>query len=115
MNNRPLLSTSSIADDKVKSAQGDDLGSIKDIMINTQTGVIEYAVLSFGGFLGLGDKYFAVPWSSISVNRDDHSLTLNVDKEKLKDAPGFDKGNWPDMADPIFKEKIYSHYGVTYQ
>ncbi len=110
-----LLSSSSITSDDVKNPHGEDLGDIKDLMINPETGHIEYAVLSFGGFLGMGDKYFAVPWEAMRVDRDDHCLVLNVDKERLKDAPGFDKDDWPDMADPQFKNRIYSHYGVEYR
>ncbi len=110
-----LLSSSSITSDDVKNTKGEDLGSIKDLMIDPATGQIEYAVLSFGGFLGLGDKYFAVPWSAFEVDREDECLILNVDKERLKNAPGFDKDNWPDMADPQFKDRVYGHYGIDYR
>lgn len=110
-----LLSSSSIASDDVKNREGENLGDIKDLMIDTQTGQIEYAVLSFGGFLGMGDKYFAVPWSALKVDREDECLILNVSKERLKNAPGFDKDNWPDMADPQFKDQIYGHYGIDYR
>lgn len=94
---------------------GDDLGNIKDIMIDTDTGRVEYYVLSFGGFLGLGDKYFAVPPEAISVDRENECVILSADEEKLKDAPGFDKNEWPDMADQSFRDRIYSHYGFTYR
>jgi len=110
-----LLSASSMMSDEVKNPAGENLGEIKEFMIDTATGRIEYAVLSFGGFLGLGDKYFAVPWSALQVDREEKCLVLNVAKERLKDAPGFDKDNWPNMADPQFKDRIYGHYGIDYR
>lgn len=109
----PLLSASSLDGDTVKNAQGEDLGNIKDIMIDTETGEVAYYVLSFGGFLGMGDKLFAIPPQSISVDTEEECLVLNVDKERLEDAPGFDKDNWPNMADPSFRDEIYSYYGYS--
>lgn len=111
----PVLSGTSIIGDDVKNAQGENLGDIKDLMIDLDSGRIEYAVLAFGGFLGLGDKYFAVPWQAMSVNEDDKCFILNVDKETLKAAPGFDKDEWPNFADSSFRDSIYGHYGVRYK
>jgi sporulation protein YlmC with PRC-barrel domain len=113
--NQSLLSSSSITHDKVRNTQNENLGRIEDLMINTETGQIEYAVLSFGGFLGMGDKYFAIPFQAFTVDREEECLILNVDKERLKDAPGFDKDNWPNMADPQFRDQVHSHYGYEYQ
>jgi len=113
-----ILSSSSINGTSVKNASGDDLGNIKDLMIDTGNGKITYAVLSFGGFLGLGDKYFAIPWSSLSVNTQDETMILDISQERLKDAPGFDKDNWPDQASDYYssvntfytvREKAYTH------
>lgn len=71
-------------------------------MIDLESGRVAYAVLSFGGFLGMGDKLFAIPWSSLA----------NVDKELLKAAPGFDKDHWPNMADHTWGAKVYTYYGA---
>jgi hypothetical protein len=79
-------------------------------MINTDTGTIAYGVLSFGGVLGLGEKLFAVPWEALQVDGDRHELVLNVDKERLKDAPGFDKDHWPDFADTTFVSTVRQYY-----
>lgn len=111
----PVLSGTSIIGDDVKNAQGENLGDIKDLMIDLDSGRIEYAVLSFGGFLGMGDKYFAVPWSALSVDQEDKCMILNVDKETLESAPGFDKDEWPNFADASFRDSIYGHYGVRYK
>ena len=106
-----LLSSSTINGTDVRNPQGENLGNIKDLMIDLNTGHIAYAVLSFGGFLGLGDKYFAIPWEAFSIDAEDEELVLDVDKEVLKDAPGFDKDNWPSAPDRTFIMEVHSHYG----
>jgi len=108
---RRVLSASTLAGDQVRNLAGEDLGKIEELMIDIPTGRIAYAVLSFGGFLGMGNKLFAVPWEAFTVDEREHELILNVDKKMLEDAPGFDKDNWPDMADPDWGSQIYSHYG----
>jgi sporulation protein YlmC with PRC-barrel domain len=108
---RRVLSASSLAKDRVKNNAGEDLGKIEEFMIDIPTGRIAYAVLSFGGFLGMGNKLFAVPWDAFTVDEVKHEFILNVDKKTLEDAPGFDKDNWPDMADRDFGSRVYSHYG----
>ena len=110
----PILSADSIINDSVRNGQNEDLGHIKDIMIDTETGQVNYYVLSFGGFLGMGDKYFAVPPKAMSVDTKNECMVLNVDKERLKDAPGFDKNDWPNMADSSFRDQIYNFYGDIY-
>ena len=111
----PLLSASSLIGNDVENPQGEDLGTIKDLMIDTGTGQVEYYVLSFGGFLGMGNKLLAIPPQAISIDTEEEECVLNVDKETLKDAPGFDEDNWPNMADQSFRESVYSHYGYTYK
>lgn len=113
--NNIVLSASSLEGDKVKNAQGEDLGNVKDIMINTERGQVQYYVLSFGGILGMGDKLFAIPPQSIAVDTQEECLILNVDKDKLENAPGFDKDNWPNMAEEAFRDEIYAHYGYEYR
>jgi hypothetical protein len=81
-------------------------------MIDTRTGRVNYAVLSFGGFLGMGEKLFAVPWNALTLDTKNHRFILNVDKERLKSAPGFDKDHWPDMADPSWINQIHTYYGT---
>lgn len=98
---------------QVQNSEGKDLGEIKDLVINWKGGgFVEYAVLSFGGFLGLGDKYFAVPWGVLGLSRDKKHFVLNVKEERLKNAPGFDKDNWPDMSRPDWDVVVYQFYGL---
>ena len=110
--NTPILSSSSITGTNVTNAKGQDLGQIKDLMIDTESGTVNYAVLSYGGFLGLGDKLFAVPFEAFSVNQTTETFVLNVDEQVLKTAPGFDKDNWPKSSDHRFWNNLYDHYGV---
>jgi sporulation protein YlmC with PRC-barrel domain len=109
--NRRVLSSSTICSDHVKNAAGEDLGKIEDLMVDLDSGRIAYAVLSFGGFLKMGNKLFAVPWEALKADTVNKQFLLNVDKSVLERAPGFDKDNWPDMADPTFGTRIYGHYG----
>jgi hypothetical protein len=69
-------------------------------------------VLTFGGFLGLGDKYFAVPFEAFTVNETTKKFVLNVGKDVLKNAPGFDKDDWPKSSNTSFWNGLYDHYGV---
>jgi len=111
-NYRRVMSTSSLTGDRVYNRAGDDLGKLTDIMIDMSSGRIAYGVLSFGGFLGMGDKLFAVPWKRLSVDEESKRFILDVAKETLERAPGFDKDNWPDMADASWSSQIHTHYGV---
>ncbi len=97
----------------VVNAQNEDLGKIEDIVLDAGAGRIAYAVLSFGGFLGMGDKFFAIPWNAFHFNLKENRAVLNVDKKKLENASGFDKDNWPNMADSTWGTSIYKHYGYT--
>jgi sporulation protein YlmC with PRC-barrel domain len=106
-----VLSGSSLKGDKVVNYQGEDLGKIEEIMIDLDRGRVAYVVLSFGGFLGVGDKLFAIPWQAFSVDTTQKRLVLNADKELLEKAPGFDKNNWPDMADLSLGSTLYGYYG----
>ena len=107
-----LVSASTLSNDDVYNRQGEKLGSIKDLMMDIQSGRVCYAVLSFGGFLSLGEKLFAVPWSALAVDTENQRLLLDTNEVRLKDAPGFDKDNWPNMADPFWEENIQSFYGT---
>lgn len=111
-NQRRVLSASSIAGDRVVNSAGEDLGKIHEIMIDVSSGRVAYAVLSFGGFLGIGDKLFAIPWSRMRVDEVNRQIILDVDKATLEAATGFDKDNWPDMSDPDWGTQVYSHYGA---
>jgi sporulation protein YlmC with PRC-barrel domain len=110
---RRVMGASTLTGDRVVNGTGEDIGKINEIMIDTPTGRVAYAVLSFGGFLGMGDKLFAIPWSRLTLDEDRKVFVLDVDRDMLERAPGFDKGNWPDMADRSWGEEIYTYYRAT--
>jgi sporulation protein YlmC with PRC-barrel domain len=108
-----VLSAGTITSDQVVNDAGEHLGKMQDIMIDLDSGRIAYAVMSFGGFMGTGDKLFAVPWEAFQVSFQDKNFILNVPKEKLKQAPGFDKNNWPAVANYTWLPEVYEYYGCT--
>lgn len=105
------LKASNVIGKEVKNPTGKELGQIEEIVL-AQDGTVGYAVLSFGGFLGLGDKYFAVPWNVLRLNDTKNHLVLAVNEEKLQNAPGFDKTDWPDISDPEWIQVVHDFYGV---
>lgn len=116
MNEHPrVLSAAKMIGDKVVNAEGEQLGIIKDLMIDLDDAQIAYAVLSFGGFLGLGDKLFAIPLEALTFNAAENTVILDVDKDVLKHAPGFDKDHWPDNAqyEAGWLLDIYEYYGYS--
>lgn len=106
------LSSSSLNGTDVVNPQGEDLGHVEDLMIDLNTGRVLYTVLSFGGILGIGNKLFAVPFQAFTVNQDDENFILNMDKERLKNAPGFDKESWPATDDMDFQTSVYRYYNI---
>ncbi len=107
------LSSSSITGNTVKNRKGEKVGTIKDLMIDLNSGEVEYAVLSFGGFLGIGDKYFAVPLQAMEFDpNDNENAVMDIDKDRLENAPGFDKDNWPNTSDDSFTNQVYNHYDI---
>jgi len=105
-----VMAADTLEGDDVVNAQGEDLGVIKSIMIDVPSGRVAYAVLSSGGFLGIGDKLVAIPWNALTLDADNKCFVLNIDKERLKNAPGFDKDHWPLMADQRWATEVHSYY-----
>jgi sporulation protein YlmC with PRC-barrel domain len=109
---------------RVYNENNESLGKIEDLVMDPAAGKIRYGVLSFGGFLGMGDKLYAVPWSELKLvskgttsagtAKEDYYV-LNVNKEALKNAPGFDKKNWPDFANRTWSTDIDKFYTTQRQ
>ena len=108
-----LMGADTLMGNDVYNRQNEDLGDIKEIMLDVAAGRISYAVLSFGGLLGMGEKLFAVPWEALTLDTDNKRFTLNVSKDRLVQAPGFDKDNWPNMSDQTWANDIHTYYGTT--
>ena len=107
-----LMGADTLIGNDVSNHKDENLGDIKEIMLNMRSGRVSYAVLSFGGFLGMGEKLFAVPWNALTLDTKNKRFVLNVEKDHLRDAPGFDKDKWPDMADQAWAAEIHSYYGT---
>ena len=107
-----LMGADTLNGNDVFNEKDEDLGDIKEFMLDMKTGRVSYAVLSYGGFLGMGDKLFAVPWDALKLDTVNKRFVLNVDKTRLESAPGFDKDNWPNMSDQTWAQGIHSYYGT---
>ena len=107
-----LMGADTLLGNDVYNRKEEDLGDIKEIMLDMRTGRVSYAVLSFGGFLGMGEKLFAVPWSALTLDTQNKRFTLDVEKDRLESAPGFDQDSWPNMADPSWEKSIHDYYGT---
>ncbi|HSD73586.1 MAG TPA: PRC-barrel domain-containing protein [Steroidobacteraceae bacterium] len=105
-----VMAASTLTGNDVMNSQGENLGDIKAIMLDVPRGRVAYAVLSFGGILGAGDKLFAVPWGALKLDTDNKCFLLEVDKDQLKEAPGFDKDHWPSMADVQWASQVHRYY-----
>jgi sporulation protein YlmC with PRC-barrel domain len=116
MNEYPrVVQVSKVIGNKVVNPSGELLGNLKELVLDLEEERIAYAVLSFGGFMGLGDKLFAIPWEALVLNPKDYTFILNVEKEVLEKAPGFDKDHWPDDAqyEAGWLLDIYEYYGYS--
>ncbi len=107
-----VVSASKIIGEAVVNRQNENLGKIHELVVDAKEGHLAYAVLSFGGFMGMGNKLFAMPWKAFEFSNTENKLILNVAKERLEVAPGFDKDSkWPDFADRTWGDSIYKFYG----
>lgn len=105
------LSASTLIGDPIRNPAGEQLGKLEEIVLFLDSGRVAYAVLSAGGVLGVGDRYFAVPWAMLSVDTEEHEVVVDVEKDLIENSPGFDKDNWPGGEDSEWLTQLYSHYG----
>lgn len=101
----------------IYNPQGEDVGEVNDVVLDPNTGKVRYAAVTYGGFLGIGDEMFAVPWEAFQCTQDpddpeEHRLTLDVSKQQLEGAQGFNQDNWPNFADPNFTNELDKRYRV---
>lgn len=109
-NHVPMLSAKSLIGTEVVNLHGEKLGKLEELMIDLDTGRVGYAVLSFGGILGFGDKLFAVPWGSLTVDQKHETIVMDAHKDLLAKAPGFDKNNWPKTPNGQWVHDVYRYY-----
>ncbi|WP_042290534.1 PRC-barrel domain-containing protein [Paraburkholderia mimosarum] len=106
-----VMAASTLDGDRVLSSDGDEVGKVKEIMLDVKAGRIAYMVMSSGGFPGIGEKLFAVPWNALVLDVDRKCFVIALNAERMKDAPGFDKDHWPSMADPAWSGSVHQYYG----
>ncbi len=107
-----LMGADTLVGNAVYNRESQDLGEIKEIMLDMRSGRVSYAVLSFGSFMGIGGKLFAVPWEALKLDTANKRFVLDVNKDRLQSAPGFDTSRWPDMADESWEKDIHAWYGT---
>jgi sporulation protein YlmC with PRC-barrel domain len=107
-----IMAASSFEGETVVNNQGETVGEIEEVMLDVRSGRVAYAVMSVGGFLGIGEKYFAIPWRAFTMDTDNHRFILDVDKDRLNNAPGFDKDHWPSMADQSWATQVHNYYST---
>jgi len=108
---RQIISASTMVGDEVRNVEGEDLGNIEELMIDLDSGYLAYAVLSFGGFMGIADKLYAVPFDALTYDFDEKVFIIDIDKQTLENAPAFDKNHWPDMSNMEWGRNIFNYYG----
>ncbi len=107
----------------IQNSRGESVGEINDLVVDSNTGKIRYAAVTYGGLFGLGDKLFAVPFEAFKVTHnpedpndaDDFVIVLNVTKQQLEGAQGFDQDHWPNMADKSMLSDLDKRYNVNRQ
>jgi sporulation protein YlmC with PRC-barrel domain len=105
-----LMTAETLIGNQVINHQGDTLGEIEDIMLDVPNGRIAYAVMVAGGFLGMGEKMFALPWSALTLDTTRKCFILDADKQRIQNAPGFDADHWPSQADRQWQEEVHTYY-----
>jgi sporulation protein YlmC with PRC-barrel domain len=105
-----VMAASSLDSNTVITTDGEDVGKIKDIMLDVRSGRVAYAVLSCGGFLGMGDTLRAIPWNALTLDTDQKVFRVDITADRIKSEPGFDKDNWPSMADASWGTSLHQYY-----
>jgi len=105
-----VMAAATLDGDKVISADGEHVGKISDIMLDVRGGRIAYAVLSEGGFLGMGTTLHAIPWSALTLDTAEKCFRVDIEAQRIKDDPGFDKDHWPSMADSAWGTQLHEYY-----
>lgn len=106
-----LIASDRVEGTAVYNREGDRLGSIHNFMVDKRSGHVEYAILSFGGFLGIGDSYYPLPWKSLSYDVGQGGYVVDLDKDRLEGAPQYVESESPDWADPRYGRQIDDFYG----
>jgi PRC-barrel domain len=105
-----LISSDKVEGTAVYNRQGEKLGSIHSVMIDKVSGKVAYAVMSFGGFLGIGDRYHPLPWSVLTYDTGQGGYAVDLDRSMLEGAPSYSASEMPDWSDPEWSRKVQDYY-----
>jgi hypothetical protein len=108
-----LISASKVTGTNVYNVQGDSLGSIYDVMLDKRSGKIAYAVMSFGGFLGIGERYHPLPWATLKYDKRQGGYVVGLTREQLEKAPTYAASETPAWGDRAYEQKIHDYYKTT--
>ena len=108
-----LISADKVEGTPVYNAEGDKLGTVETVMVDKRKGNVAYAVMSFGGFLGMGEKHHPLPWATLNYDENKDGYVVNLSKEKLEKAPTVDRGAYDRLHSRDFGDSVYGYYGVT--
>jgi hypothetical protein len=106
-----LIASNKVEGTAVYNRQGERLGSVYNFMVDKRSGQVEYAVMSFGGFLGIGDSYHPLPWKSLTYDTSQGGYVVDLDKNRLQGAPSYSSSEAPDWSDPSYGRRIDDYYG----
>lgn len=107
-----LMTSSTLTGDTVVNRDNETLGTISDIMLDVRRGRVAYAVMASGGFMGVGERLFALPWAALELDVERQCFVLDVDRAALDKAPGFDRAHWPSEADLQWQQSVHRYYGT---
>jgi sporulation protein YlmC with PRC-barrel domain len=106
-----LISADKVTGTSVYNRQGEKLGSVYDVMLNKSSGQVAYAIMSFGGFLGMGESYHPLPWRTLTYNEQQGGYVVDIDRNRLENAPNYPAGSEPNWSDRAYGQKVDSYYG----
>jgi hypothetical protein len=106
-----LIASNKVEGTAVYNRQGERLGSVYNFMVDKRSGQVEYAVMSFGGFLGIGDSYHPLPWKSLTYDTSQGGYVVDLDKNRLQGAPSYSSSDVPDWSDPSYSRRVDDYYG----
>jgi hypothetical protein len=105
-----LISSDKVDGTDVYSRDGDHLGTVHDVMIDKRTGQVEYAIMSFGGFLGIGESYHPLPWRTLSYDTKLGGYVVDVDRTRLDMAPRYTSSSLPDWSDRGYRSRVDEYW-----
>ncbi|MGN6831389.1 PRC-barrel domain-containing protein [Paucibacter sp. M5-1] len=113
INSNPVISSDKVEGTAVYNPNGDKLGSIDDLMIDKRSGMVRYASLEFGGFMGIGTDRYPLPWSLLKYDTALDGYVVPLQKDQLESAPRYAQSDAPEYTDE-YGRKVYDYYGVNW-